>query len=882
VQVIEVEGFCLAHPLFYDTESRWDDESTIYPFARDPVPAGWRRQERDVWVTMTPEGNRMPSQGWKIHVSACVDNGERVLGTVHRYCLERDIPFKFLRGRNVLKAHNLKYADRSYSGKLLTIYPDQSRLRAVLEDLAAALAGEPGPYILTDLRWGDGPLYVRYGAFVDRYCPDGDGYLVPAIARPDGTLVPDRRTPVFHVPDWVDLPDFLAPHLAARTQQGPVDFPYQIESALHFSNGGGVYLARDAGGRQVVLKEARPHAGLDGDERDAITRLRVERDALRRLEGIPGVPDIYDYRVVWEHEFLVQEFLPGESLFSWLALHYPLVRADPTEDGIAAYTARAASVADQIERIVTEIHDRGMVIGDLHPNNIMVDDDDRVGLIDLETAHGADATESGGLAFPGFQTMTKTGRDADRHAVASIRLWLLMPLLQLTDLAPGKVPLYVTEAVERFAPPPGYVAAIRSELLPGGQAGGTAGGSAGGSAGGPAGGGTGDEVMGPDPDWVAVQKSMVEAILLSATPERTDRLFPGDVRQFATEGGGVTLAHGAAGVLWAMHVAGAGRSPSHEEWLLSAVARTPLPHPGLYDGLWGLAFVLDEFGYRDEARRLVDRALTLTRAQRDVSLQSGLAGAGLALLHFSDRDGDPAFADAALELARRLEDAVRDGGPHGIDELSGGLPGSGISSLGTRGGVLRGWTGVGLLFLRMYERTGDAALLDLAVAALHRDLDLCKPCPDGSLQVDGGFRLLPYLQIGSAGIALVGAELSRHRDDARLGESLPSLVRAMGPEFVVEPQVGNGRAGLIACLAGVAALRPDLVPDSWIDRHLRRLHWHAVPYRGQLAFPGGGLRRLSMDLLTGNAGVMLAIRAAVDAPTAFLPLLERGVIPERR
>ena len=64
---------------------------------------------------------------------------------------------------------------------------------------------------------------------------------MPAIEDPDGTLVPDQRDPVFHVPSWVTVPDFLAPHLAARNATTTTDLPYDIQDVLHFSNGGGLY-----------------------------------------------------------------------------------------------------------------------------------------------------------------------------------------------------------------------------------------------------------------------------------------------------------------------------------------------------------------------------------------------------------------------------------------------------------------------------------------------------------------------------------------------------------------------------------------------------------------------------------------------------------------
>ena len=96
---------------------------------------------------------------------------------------------------------------RGASGKLVAIYPhDEAEFEVILKDLGTILAGEPGPYILSDLRIGDGPLYVRYGGFTERHCEDTDGRMVAAIEDGDGRLVPDRRDPVFTVPEWVTMP----------------------------------------------------------------------------------------------------------------------------------------------------------------------------------------------------------------------------------------------------------------------------------------------------------------------------------------------------------------------------------------------------------------------------------------------------------------------------------------------------------------------------------------------------------------------------------------------------------------------------------------------------------------------------------------------------
>lgn len=288
--------FCDADRQFYDAPHRLPASSTgrgaQYATLSRELPEGWQRHRSGDWLAFRPLDRELPSQGWKIHVSACLDNAERVLAKVWDYCVPRSIAFKCMPTRYLLHIRNAKYADRGASGKFLTVYPaDEEQCGRIAEELNELLAGEPGPYILSDLRWGAGPVYVRYGSFTERHCYDDKGELRPAIEDGQGQLVPDRREPAFRVPEWVTLPEFLQPHLTARSATTVTDLPYKIEQALHFSNGGGVYVGRDLRTDQrVVLKEARPYAGLAADEADAVARLERERDALKRLSGLGCAP----------------------------------------------------------------------------------------------------------------------------------------------------------------------------------------------------------------------------------------------------------------------------------------------------------------------------------------------------------------------------------------------------------------------------------------------------------------------------------------------------------------------------------------------------------------------------------------------------------------
>ncbi len=866
------ELYSLADPIFFEDPGSWRPREPTFRPGREALPPGWKRAHRDGWIVCTPPvTSPPPTQGWKIHVSATPDNAQVAVEVAARHCFTRGVAFKFLATPGLVLAYNLKYAPRASSGKVVAIYPrDPAELRRSLEELDSELGGADGPYILSDVRYRDGPLHVRYGGFAARYVWTPDGERVLAVERPDGTLVPDERRPVFSPPSWAEVPDVLTDSIDARRHAGSL-VGYRVTEAMHFSNAGGVYAAvREEDGRAVVLKEARPHAGLGGDGRDAVNRMAAEAWALRRLAGVPGVPRVLAELTVAGHRYLVLERMPGGSLQQWQAREFPLVREAPSAAERRAYTTRALALADRVGALVGRLHERGIVFADLHPANILVDEDDMVSFVDFESAFDIAEDRRQTMGHAGFTASGKRGRDIDLHALAVLRLWLFLPLTSLLSLAPDKLDDLAAAAERNFELPTGFVAAVQAvagraleRAVP------------------PA-----EPVAGQDDPhdrtppvtrgsglhWPAALGSMAAAITRAATPGRAHLLFPADLEVFRT--GGATFAHGAAGVLWAMRVAGFDIDAAHERWLL-ARADQPATRPGFLDGAHGVAHVLDLLDQPAAAAALVDRCAELVEETTNVTLAAGMAGIGLNLLHLSTRRGDrgdyAGYASVARRLGERLTAAVDDGAPHGVDRPAGD-PGR-ARNAGTCAGLLRGWSGPALFLLRLSQATGERRWLDAAVRALHRDLDLCVPMPDGSLQVNGGFRALPYLDVGGAGIALVAAELRAHTTDERVLAALAPLSRSCRSAFTADANLFHGRAGLVATLSRLSHTIPDIVGTARVRDQLNSLGWHALAFHGHVSFPGDGCSRLSMDFATGNAGVLVAAASVLDPAVPFLPFL---------
>jgi Protein kinase domain/Lanthionine synthetase C-like protein len=829
--------------LFYDSPERCASTRDIFETARRWVPPGWTREEETIWTHCRPPDAILPRQGWKIHISACPHNADRVLSVAWDYCTGAGIHFKFLTAVQSFLAVNSKHAPRGSAGKFITIYPvSVGQCAVILDRLGELLRGEPGPEIPGDLRWAGGPLHVRYGGFQRRYCRH-EGRLVRAVEAPDGRLVPDEDGPWFRPPSWVGLPDFLAAHLAAREDRARREQPYRLERVLGLSYGTSVYLARGAAsGRMVVVKQARPFAGLDADGSDALTRQQREWDALTAGAGLDAVPAAVEFVRDDDRGLLVQGYVEGITLDKAVARRHPIASsAEPGER--ARYAAWALTVIERVEAAVAALHARGIVFGDLHPGNVVVGPDDHVTLVDFESAFRIGQPRRAGLGYPGFAPPPEvSGADVDRYALACLRLFAFAPLTCLVPFDAGKARQLAEAARELFDVPVSAVepaAAVltgahpRAPRAEAAQA----------------------EASQAEAAQVAVTDSgaidsMVAAILESATPERADRLFPGDVIQFHL--GGCGFAYGAAGVLYALHAAGCQPRPEHVDWLVSGVRRERNPRAGFYDGLHGIAYLLARLGRLEDAVGILDTASRLGSEHLGPDLFSGFAGIGLTLLSFSEMTGDPAYLRRAVELGRVLADAPLP------DDARGRQPAAGL---------MRGASGVALFFLHLFDTTGDARYLRLAAEALRRDLSRCTTGRAGGLYVARGSGvLLSHLSAGSAGIACVlDAYLLRRHDD-ELASASEALKLAVDAPFHVHSGLFNGRAGAILC--GTGGSRGAAVPA-----HLRRLRWHALNYRGHLAFPGDRLLRLSMDLGTGTAGVLLAVVAATTADPVHLPFL---------
>lgn len=795
------------------------------------LPSGWHRRERGVWDVFDPPGARPPVTGWKVHVAACPETAAAVSDVVVPYCLDNGVPFKRLASLEVVHLMAAKYAPRSGSGKYVTVYPDDdAHLVRLCRDLHPELAGLPGPRVLTDVTWREGPLSARYGAVRGRPYVDEDGRPGTLMRDADGTWVPDGRRLGGRMPEGVRLPEGF--EVAAPAPAGAALGHLTDLVALHHSNSGGVYKAWATDTRRwVVLKEARPLSGYDREGRTAPERLEREAQALERLKGVAGVPGYLGRLEVQGHEFLVEEFVEGLTLVNWAGVHSPTSsRSDARPDELRDWARRADRLVGSVAAVLEGVHGRGLAMDDLHPGNVLVGASDEVCLIDFEAASELDRAGPGSFYGAGFGGGRATGRERDLRALDMLALWLLLPLTRITDLDPTLLPEHVAWVRATYPVPPSLDARLARLLA------------------GPA----------PVTRRTVDEDRLVAGIAARSTPHRDDRLHPGSAESFTF--GGTCLAYGAAGVLWA--TAATGREPRAEDlaWFVERLDRRS-PYRGLFVGDAGVAVVAHRLGLpRETLAPLVDGLLAEPPdGGATLGLYAGAAGDGLAMLHLGTGLGEDRLVDGALSTAERCAAALRGG-----RRLS-------------RAGYLHGWAGVAQLFLAVHRHTGSPRWLGHAVDALGQDLERCTVDDAAGVRVAmAGVRRIAYLGEGSGGIALVADEVLDHAEVPALEGLLPGLAQACRRTVVAQPGLLAGRAGLLAVVARLLPRLRGADDDAHgravaaVEAHRRLLGLHTVARGDAQLVPGEGGLRLSADLAHGSAGVLLALHQA-RAGGAFLP-----------
>ncbi|MFJ5764370.1 class III lanthionine synthetase LanKC [Lysinibacillus sp. NPDC093210] len=803
-----------------------------------------------VWKHYQVNDAILPEQGWKIHITSSLEDSKSVLEKVARLCIDKKIEFKHLKDMDSMIALNSKNANRASSGKFITIYPMNNEIFIeLLEIISITLQDfKKGPYILSDKRWKNSNVFYRYGGFKSIINENGEY----CIKDDEGNLIQDQRNPFYQVPDFVkDFDDYLNTINIASDLETKGDKrleQYNIEKVLSFSNAGGVYLAtRKQDNLKVIIKEARPNAGLDGGFRDALARQKIEYDALQKLKGVPGVVNLIEYFQEWEHYFLVEEFIEGRDLQKWIAQYFPLYKGS----NMHSHVKDTKKILLQLFTLIDNMHNVGVAMGDIQPTNIIITEDLTVRIIDFETSMAVNSKEKPNLATPGFVSQDITVSAArDWFGLKKLIRYLALPVLVSEDLEEYLQCNHLNWIKDNYGYEFYHFLLDLQEKC--------------------------DERINDYQEYLPEKislshqisnfniASIINKLIIGIENGLTEdeRFINGDIRQFEMNGGKFNFLTGGSGAAFTL-MKNRTNTTEIDKWIKNFLLDNlhQIEDNGLFTGKTGILALLYEQGYKDivlnELKMLKD-----TIKKTDISLRSGLSGIGLFVISLYLETGNSEHLDLVEELENLIE----------LNRLK-DKPLKVTDWMGVDKGIIDGLSGVSLFYSALYSVTHNKKYLEKAELLLIEDLKSAKKDDVfGMLQIlDSKNRLLPYLSGGSIGVAISiwffnhvsGQNLYRQEMDAILKTSKIHCTIS-GSLFD-----GAGSFLLIPSMVKEGEYRQEILKDV-----LSLLNLFLIEKNDYYIYPGQFSYRLADDVYTGSSGIVLALMGVVKGnPLYWLPLI---------
>ncbi|MFG3343466.1 class IV lanthionine synthetase LanL [Streptomyces sp. NPDC048018] len=326
----------------------------------------------DTWAYLNDP--RMPAMehGWKLHVSARPDDLDAVTRLVLPVLSRHVCHAKFARDPETLRRLNSGVVSAGAVGKAITVYPLAGTVVELARELAAVLRDREGPRIVSDRRVDpSAPVYYRYGPFTGDYRTGRSGRLESVMTGPDGQIFDGLAVGRYRCPPWAEDP-FATGSPRGPAPQSPPGFGggrYTITAGIARSPRGNVYRAVDRTlGRPVVVKQARAYVGEDESGTDGRHRLRNEHAVLTALDGVTGVPRALDYFAHRSDEYLVTSSCGDRDL------RKEVLRNGPLRDDGTPPAGALSVLASRLLRVLDAAHARNVVVRDLKPDNVVLDD----------------------------------------------------------------------------------------------------------------------------------------------------------------------------------------------------------------------------------------------------------------------------------------------------------------------------------------------------------------------------------------------------------------------------------------------------------------------------------------------------------------------------
>jgi serine/threonine protein kinase len=857
--------FTLLHPERYeDIETYQSAKAGFRKLCKRLLPVDFLVEERPgMWCNVRAPRQRIPSAGFKIHLSIIADEAYALLRAVIPILAAERACFRVLVDEVMLYCRNSCFWDPAGAGKFITIYPaNLAHFKRLIERLYTATRRFKGPYVLSDRRYKDSKVvFYGYGGFLLRQHLTIYGEQIALTTTPDGREISDEPLPDFILPDGITDP-FPKEQLEGETI---LNDRYKPLSLLGLSNKGGIYKCIDLEtNKEVVVKEGRPFVSRGGPSSlDAVDCLRNEYHILKLLAGTGVTPSPIDFFQDGEHSFLAMELVPGEAfcLCATAADGPNVLEKNPDAAEVRRYVRRFIALAKKLICALRTIHARGVVIQDISPSNILYDAKlDRLSFVDFEAAYCKVEklraplillfTRGFGTARAPWRAPTVAGDYLALSGVLGTFLCLSSPFFALA-------PHQQRPMLEHIAKEKGIPTPILNLIL----------------------------AVAKHPDQLEPLLTLAERSIDSITEvsplpplrsddalqkiieqignyiraqihEREDPLdLPTDYRRFLTNP--LSVAYGASGIAVFLRRCRQNLPSGFQNALRKEAKKVKNGRypPGLYIGSSGIAWTLLELGFTEEAVAVMQTAAQSPLLYESADLFYGAAGFGLTNLFFFHKLGEKKYLTIASQVFGQLKSKCK----HYFS-------GSAYTGPDAYFGLGHGAAGISYFLLRLYEKTGQKEHLNYARGLLAYDLERSRAAAASPRLGDSRDAPdhYPYWQAGDAGLGSVLLRFHRVLKEERYLEAAKHYAQKLAGRYTPFPSHFCGMAGLGSFFIDLFQHTGEKEYLDEARRFIDRIMLLAVDKADGLVFPGEGLLRLSTDYGTGSAGIGILIERVLS------------------
>ncbi|MEY4334476.1 MAG: hypothetical protein RLZZ196_3220 [Bacteroidota bacterium] len=858
VSAENLSHYLFSQPHFFTNMEEYEvKDSDYFEIVSHLLPKDWSIQRREAWYIVKPDQTNIQRYGFKIHISLLSEFTKSALIKIVPIFIKNDLAFKFLVDIGMHDFFNSQACNKVSAGKFLTIYPpDLKTFKETLQNLYKVTQDFFGPFILSDRPYEDSKcLFYRFGSFVGNKQRNILGECNPVIINEENGDI-DVRLPYYQLPKGISDPfeEIVYPEISILNNRYEV-----IDALASHSSKGSVYLAKDTKtNTKVVLKEARMFINRNyQSKKDAIIGLMHEENILKRLQGIGVTPSVIDSFDEWQHHFLVLEYIPFNILtYSNWQNHSILIKGTKHDLDVLykKYLILLKNIIDTVEKI----HQMGIIIGDIAPQNILFHPETlEVRFIDLEGAYDQRKEQFySRITSRGFTTYYKDRQKKpteieDWCAVSALSIHLLIPICPLFAINPGAKQKYLEALVNSYGLPLEFIAieeALRQNRVLDAKK-------------------TIEKLYDVLKD--SKQKRLYTGIKLSTNRMNLPQIlrkitnyieyfvehpmkstiFPLDYHVFTTNR--LSVAYGYLGVLYFLHKMASPLTKQLSSIILNKIQNEDLKNfpSGLYIGLSGIAWTLDECGLKTEALDLMKQVYNIKFKDESADLFYGASGWGLASLYFYEQTKSQQFLDYALEAAQKVDDKLIY--QNNMPLLYQNIDGQYYS------GLMYGNAGIALFFLRLFQSSHNQIYLEKAKCIMQSEIN------NGQIM---GNEIVwrknykekttyPYFQFGSVGIGLVAIRFYLVLGDPYYLDLAKKIADSVIGKYCVYP-------GLFVGMAGIGIFFLDLYSATQHDNYLQEAYQVAhrimlYQYSNDLGivFPGDKLAALCTDYGTGSAGI---------------------------